>query len=158
SLDIYVNETTCHADVILPALSPLEHSHYDLGFTQLAIRNYANWSEPVVEPPEGMPDEWETLVRLTALVSGAGPNADVDAVDDMVAAERARREGVELEPSNKWHGPERLLDIMLRGGPYELTMDDLVAAPHGIDLGPLEPRLPDVARTPSGLVEMAPAA
>jgi len=105
-----------------------------------------------------MPDEWETLVRLTALVSGAGPNADVDAVDDMVAAELARREGVELEPSNKWRGPERLLDIMLRGGPYELTMDDLVAAPHGIDLGALEPRLPEVARTASGLVEMAPAA
>jgi anaerobic selenocysteine-containing dehydrogenase len=158
SLDIYVNETTRHADVILPALSPLEHSHYDLAFTQLAVRNYANWSPPVVEPPEGMPDEWETLVRLTALVSGAGPNADVDAVDDMVAAELARREGVELEPSNKWRGPERLLDIMLRGGPYELTMDDLVAAPHGIDLGPLEPRLPEVARTPSGLVHMAPAA
>src|SRR3954454_23429440 len=81
SLDIYINETTRHADVILPALSPLEHSHYDLAFTQLAIRNYVNWSPPVVEPADGAPDEWETLVRLTGVVTGAGPDADVAAID-----------------------------------------------------------------------------
>jgi anaerobic selenocysteine-containing dehydrogenase len=158
SLDIYVNETTRHADVILPALSPLEHSQYDLAFNQLAIRNVTKWSAPVFEPPDGALDEWETLLRLTAIVSGAGPDADIQALDDMVAAEVARREGVALEPSAEWVGPERLLDIMLRGGPYEVTLADLVAAPHGIDLGPLEPRLPELLRTASGKVELAPEA
>jgi anaerobic selenocysteine-containing dehydrogenase len=53
-------------------------------------------------------------------------------------------------------GPERLLDLMLRGGPYDLTLADLEAAPHGIDLGPLEPRIPEVLRTLSGKIELAP--
>ena len=53
-------------------------------------------------------------------------------------------------------GPERLLDLLLRAGPYDLTLADLEAAPHGIDLGPLEPRLPHVLRTPSGMIELAP--
>src|SRR4029077_11076676 len=51
-------------------------------------------------------------------------------------------------------GPARILDFMRRTGPYDLTLDDLLANPHGIDLGPLEPRLPDVLRTPSGTVEL----
>jgi anaerobic selenocysteine-containing dehydrogenase len=62
-------------------------------------------------------------------------------------------------------GPARLVDFMLRTGPYGdgfganpggLTLDALLDAPHGIDFGPLEPRLPDVLRTPSGMVELAP--
>jgi anaerobic selenocysteine-containing dehydrogenase len=53
-------------------------------------------------------------------------------------------------------GPERMLDLLLRAGPYELTLADLEAAPHGIDLGPLEPRIPEMLRTPSGKVELAP--
>src|SRR3989440_12684458 len=53
-------------------------------------------------------------------------------------------------------GPERLLDLMLRAGPYDLTLGDLEAAPHGIDLGPLTPRVPEVLRTPSGRIELAP--
>src|SRR4051794_21604535 len=169
SLDIYVNETTRHADVILPALSPLEHSQYDLAFNQFAIRNVAKWSAPVFDPPEGMPDEWETLLRLTGVVSGAGPDADIAALDDMVAGEMARRESADphsplhgVEPAQiladcgEWRGPERILEIMLRGGPYDLSMADLVDAPHGIDLGPLEPRLPEALRTPSGMAELAP--
>ena len=54
-------------------------------------------------------------------------------------------------------GPERLLDLMLRAGPYDLTLQDLENAPHGIDLGPLKPRLPDALRTPAGRIELAPA-
>jgi anaerobic selenocysteine-containing dehydrogenase len=59
----------------------------------------------------------------------------------------------ELSPRT---GPERILDFMLRTGPYDLTLDDLIANPHGIDLGALEARLPNVLRTPSGMIEMAP--
>jgi anaerobic selenocysteine-containing dehydrogenase len=155
SVDIYVNETTRHADVILPAPSPVEKSQYDLAFYQLSIRNVANYSQALMDPPAGMLQEWETLLALTGIVTGQGPDTDISAIDDVVAGELGRLNGV--EPDGSLRGPERLLDILLRAGPYDLTLADLKAAPHGIDLGPLEPRLPEVLRTPSGLVELAPA-
>jgi anaerobic selenocysteine-containing dehydrogenase len=154
SVDIYLNETTRRADVILPAPSHLERAHYDLAFYSFAVRNTANYSPPVLEKPAGMPDEWETLVRLTAIVAGAGADADVDALDDMIAADIAGRTGVEPDPARR--GPERIIDMMLRGGAYGLSLADLEAAPHGIDLGALEPRLPEALSTPSGRVELAP--
>jgi anaerobic selenocysteine-containing dehydrogenase len=153
-LDVYVNETTRHADVILPGPSPLERPHYDVALYQLAVRNVANYSPPAL--PATMPQEWETLLRLTGIVTGQGPDADVAAIDAFVAGEVARGHGAEVPEGRV--GPERLLDIMLRGGPYDLTLDDLEAAPHGIDLGPLQPRLPSCLRTPSGRVELAPEA
>ena len=167
SIDIYVNETTRHADVILPAPEPLEKAHYDLALYQLAVRNVANYSPAVFESE--VPAEWRTLLRLAALIAGQGPDADVDAFDSMVIATLIQRELAdpgsrlagrdadellrELEPRT---GPERMLDFMLRAGPYGLTLDQLEQNPHGIDLGPLEPRLPDVLRTPSGRIELAP--
>jgi anaerobic selenocysteine-containing dehydrogenase len=171
SIDIYVNETTRHADVILPSPSPLEKAHFDFVFQGFAIRNYANYSPPVLERPEGLPDEWETVLRLVGVVTGQGPDADVAAIDEFVVrAAIARETGDEHSP---WHGRDvdealaelaprvgtsRLIDLMLRTGPYGLTLADLEAQPHGIDLGPLQPRLPEVLRTPSGKIELAPAA
>jgi len=156
SLDVYVNETTRHADVILPGPTPLERPHYDLALYQLAVRNVANWT-PAVLASE-VPQEWETMLRLASIVSGQGPDPDVAALDSMVAAEVARGAGLDLELAGDRVGPARLLDLLLRAGPYELTLADLEAAPHGIDLGPLKPRLPEVLRTPSGRVELAPEA
>jgi anaerobic selenocysteine-containing dehydrogenase len=159
SLDVYVNETTRHADVILPSPSPFEHSHYDIAFYQLAVRNIANYTAALMEPPPGMRDDWENVLRLTGIVTGQGAAADLDAIDGFVAAEIARRGGI--DPADHpdamaRRGPERLLDLMLRAGPYDLTLADLEAAPHGIDLGPLEPRIPEMLRTASGKVELAP--
>ncbi len=178
SVDMYVNETTRHADVILPVPSPLERSHYDLALYMFAIRNVANYSPAVLEPDEEMPDEWRTLLRLAGVAAGQGPDVDVDALDDYVAFELARRETTNphstvagrdpaelLAAVEPRRGPERLLDIMLRCGPYGegfganpdgLTLAVLEANPHGIDLGALEPRMPEVLRTPSGQVELAP--
>ena len=82
SIDIYRNETSRHAHVILPALSALEHSHFDLVFTVFAIRNFATYSPPVCDPPEGMLDEWEILLRLTGIASGAGADAEIGAIDN----------------------------------------------------------------------------
>jgi anaerobic selenocysteine-containing dehydrogenase len=155
-IDIYVNETTRHADVILPAPPPFAKSHYDIALYQLAVRNVANWSPPIMEREDGMPDEWETLLRLGAILGGHGPHADLEAADDMVAAAVAKQMDVSLEDVEPRRGPARILDLMLRGGPYDITLADLEANPHGIDLGPLEPRLPDVLKTPSGMVELAP--
>src|SRR5207245_5554548 len=102
SLDIYVNETTRHADVILPGLSPLEQSHYDLALRQLAIRNVATYSLPVFDPPAGQLPEWETLLRLAALVSGQGPAADTAALDDLVTRPRVQHEVA--SPASPIHG------------------------------------------------------
>jgi anaerobic selenocysteine-containing dehydrogenase len=157
SVDIYVTETSRHADVILPAPSPLERAHYDVVLYGFAVRNVANWSAPALPMPEGMVDEWRTLLRLTGVVSGLGPDADVDALDDMVAAGYGQRMGLDPAVAGDWRGPERLVDLLVRAGPYDLTLDDLVAAPHGVDLGPLQSRLPDPLRTQSGLIELAPA-
>src|SRR4051794_21853431 len=168
SLDVYVNETTRFADLILPGPTPLERSHYDLALYTFAVRNVANYSAPALETD--VPQEWRTLLRLTGVVAGQGPDADVDGLDDLVALEACRRETVRegspvhgREPADVLaslaprRGPERLLDLMLRGGAYGLTLADLEAAPHGLDLGPLQPRLPEALRTPSGKIELAPA-
>jgi anaerobic selenocysteine-containing dehydrogenase len=161
AVDIYVNETTRHADVILPAPSPLQRSHYDLALYQLAIRNVANYSPPVLPPDPGVPDEWVTLLRFAAVAAGQPAPDDVEPLDRLVAGELIRREGGDVDALLRdvapRRGPERLLDLLLRFGPYDLTLADLEAAPHGIDLGPLEPRLPDALRTPSGRIELAPA-
>jgi len=179
AVDVYVNETTRHADVILPVPSPLQRSHYDLAFYQLSIRNVANYSPPVLAPDPSVPDEWATLLRLTAIAAGQPVPHDVEPYDRLVAGELLRRETssphslvrgrdvdellAELEPRR---GPERLLEILLRCGSYGdgfgarpdgLSLAALEAAPHGIDLGPLQPRLPDMLRTPSGRIELAPA-
>jgi anaerobic selenocysteine-containing dehydrogenase len=176
AVDIYVNETTRHADVILPGGEPLGKSHYDVALYQLAARNVANYSPPVMQGDD--PAEWELLLRLAGVVSGQGPNADVDALDRLVIETLVRREvalarspvegrdpGDLLDALEPRRGPERLLDFLLRTGPYGdgfgtdphgLTLEVLERTPHGVDLGPLEPRLPDALRTPSGRIELAP--
>lgn len=165
SVDIYVNETTRHADVILPVPSALQKPHYDLALLQLALRNVANWSEPILPldtDPDGVnqPDEWEVLAKLALIAAGAGPGADPASFDDIVfgnLAKHADTDVVAAVEATGRTGPARTIDLMLRTGPYELTLDDLLANPHGVDLGALETRLPEVLRTPSGKVELAPA-
>lgn len=179
SVDLYRNETTRYANVILPAPSALARSHYDAAFTQLSIHNVANYSPPIFEREAGAPDEWEIYLRLAGILAGQGANADIDALDDLVlgtvmqreiSAPGSRVEGrgmpelfAALQPRR---GPERLLDFLLRSGPYGdgfdaeregLSLATLEASPHGVDLGPLAPRIPEVLRTPSGNIEMAPS-
>ncbi len=157
SVDIYVNETTRHADVILPVPSALQKPHYDVALLQLALHNVANYSEALLPLDDDQPDEWEVLAKLALIAQGMGPDADPAIVDDLSFAAIAKDAPEALvEAVSVRRGPERLLDLMLRTGPYELTLDDLIAKPHGIDLGPLEPRIPEVLRTPSGRIELAP--
>jgi len=181
SVDMYLNETSRFADVILPPPSQLQRSHYDLALLTFAVRNVANYSEPVLPLAPETPDEWEILAKLSAIAAGLGADADVSAVDDLALDSIVRgatkdsssnvfgrddRELVtELSKSGR-RGPDRILDFMLRVGPFGdgfgsvpdgLTLDKLIAAPHGIDFGALESRLPEVLRTPSGKIELAPS-
>ena len=159
AVDIYLNETTRHADVVLPAPSALQKPHYDLALLQLALHNVANWSEAVLPLDDGQPDEWEVLAKLALIVGGMGPDADPAVADDLTydaLAQSADPAAVEAVNATGRRGPERIVDLMLRTGPYELSLDDLLEHPHGVDLGALEPRIPEVLRTPSGKVEVAP--
>lgn len=172
SLDIYLNETTRHADVILPGLSPLEDLHYDVAFPQLSWRNHARYSAHVLPRPDGQPEEWQTLLKLTAIVQGQGAQQDANLLDDQQFADDANRlfgphAAAVIAATGSLRGPQRGLDVALRSGPYGdqfglkpdgLNLQKVMAASDsgGIDLGELQPRIPEMLRTPSGKVELAP--
>jgi anaerobic selenocysteine-containing dehydrogenase len=176
--DVYVNETSRFAHVIFPAPSPLEQPHYDVLLSQFAVRNVARWSPAVFPLAAGAEPEWKTLLRLGAIANGAGLGVPVEALDESWARARIERAlgdpaspiralsaDAVLEALAPRTGPERLVDFLLRAGPFGdhfgarpegLTLAKLEAAPHGIDLGPLGSRLPGGLRTPSGKIELAP--
>ena len=172
SMDIYLNETTRHADVILPGVSPLEELHYDVAFPQLSWRNHARYSPPVLPGAADQPHEWQTLLKLAAIAQGQGADMDANALDDAQFSEDAKRQFGDaaqnvIEATQGLRGPQRGLDVALRAGPYGdgfgtnpggLTLARVMDANAfgGIDLGELKPRLPEMLRTPSGRVELAP--
>ena len=177
SVDFYLNETTRHADVILPPTNALEHDTYDLALYNLAVRDVAKYSQPVFDKPEGTQHDWEILATLSAHAMGMG-GMDLKAVDDFVLQQAAQQEIPEGKTT--WEGltadeavaklgdepgPHRILDLLLRVGPYGdgfgrnpdgLTLQKLKDNPHGIDLGPLKEQLPGNLRTASGKIELMP--
>ena len=177
SVDPYRNETTRYADVILPPPSHLERSHYDLAFWQLSVRNVANYSPPTFPVADGRPDEWQILLRLTAIASGLGAGADLAMLDEIGMAAQVGRDVADVESPisgrdpgeimaalEPRRGPERILDYLLRTGPYGdafgagegLNLAELEQAPHGIDLGALEPRIPELLSTADGMIDATP--
>ncbi|MET9985339.1 molybdopterin oxidoreductase family protein [Streptomyces rochei] len=177
SVDPYLNETSRHAHVVLPPPPPSQSPHHDFAFNTLAVRNQVRYTRPAVPLEPGRMAETEILARLTLAVTG-GHGTDPAAVDAAVV-ERTLGAAVR-DPHSPVHGrdpgeltarltgengPERRLDLMLRLGPYGdgfgarpdgLTLQRLLAHPHGIDLGPLRPRLPQPLKTRSGKVELLP--
>jgi anaerobic selenocysteine-containing dehydrogenase len=184
-VDPYVSATARHADVVLPPPGPLQRSHCDLVFAGLSVRNVVNYSPAVRELPADQLDEWEILLVLASIALGGGiPRdatgaIDVSQADAFVAAQAATAIAADphadvrvdrdaealLAAVGDRHGPERLLDLLLRAGPYGdgfaggdgLTLATLEANPHGVDHGPLEPRIPEVLTTEDGRVHLAPA-
>ena len=145
SVDFYINETTRHANVILPPTSPLERDHYDLVFNLFSVRNTAKYSPALFEPAEGALHDWQIMLELEKRLSGGMKTRAVQA---------ARR----------WAGPAGILDFALRTGPYGggwnvfggLSLSTLKDHPHGIDLGPLVPALPERLFTKNGHIHLAP--
>jgi len=134
SLDMYITETTRHADYILPPCGPLEKDHYPLFFTPLAIRNYAAYSPAIFEMAEGTKDDWEIMADITSAIRTAqGEN----------------------EPPKKVE-PRVVLDQILQSGPHGISLAEIEAKPNGYDMGPLKPRLPDRLKTDDGLIHCAP--
>lgn len=170
-VDPYLNETTRHADIILPPPRPSQTPHFDAILNNLAVRATVRYSLPVLPLPDGRPDEIEIVCRLILGLSGVGVDADPGLVDEQVIAATLAKEvtdphspvaGRDVEslvamlPDAPGH--QRRLDMMLRIGAYGdgfgaregLTFADVLAAPHGIDLGPMRPRLLTVLRTAFG--------
>ncbi|MFI7387958.1 molybdopterin oxidoreductase family protein [Streptomyces sp. NPDC049813] len=168
SVDPYLNETSRHAHVVLPPPPPSRSAHFDFAFNAFAVRNQARYTPAPVPLADGQPDECALLARLVLAVGGQH-GAPAGAVDETVIAATLAKavatahspvfgadpERLARELTGRT-GPERRLDMMLRLGPYDLTLDDLLAHPHGIDLGPLQPRLPAVLKTRGGRIDLLP--
>ena len=177
SVDPYLNETARHADVVLPPPPPSQSPHHDFAFNTLAVRNQVRYTRPAIPLEPGRMAETEILARLVLAASGMH-GADPAAVDTMVIDQTLGK--AVTDPNSPVHGrdprevaaqltgdtgPERRLDMMLRLGPYGdgfgvrpdgLSLEKLLAHPHGIDLGPLKSRLPQPLKTRSGKVELLP--
>jgi anaerobic selenocysteine-containing dehydrogenase len=166
SIDFYINETTRHAHIILPPTSSLERGHYDLAFHLLAIRNTAKFSPALFQPDADARHDWEILLELQTRMEHEG----------LFGSLRGR---MKRKVIRRFFGPERILDLGLRFGPYGaglipfpvrswfklssassavngLTLRKLQKAPHGIDLGPLTSCLPGRLRTAYKRIELAP--
>ncbi|MFE9677936.1 molybdopterin oxidoreductase family protein [Streptomyces sp. NPDC006259] len=176
-VDPYLNETSRHADVVLPPPPPSQSPHHDFAFNTLAVRNQVRYTRAAVPLEPGRMAETEILARLTLAATGMH-GADPRAVDDLVIGQTLGK--AVKDPHSPVHGrnpedlaarltgrsgPERRLDMMLRLGPYGdgfgvrpdgLGLERLLAEPHGIDLGPLRPRLPQPLKTRSGKIELLP--
>ncbi|MFE1822773.1 molybdopterin-dependent oxidoreductase [Streptomyces anulatus] len=158
SVDPYLNETSRHADVVLPPPPPSQSAHFDFAFNGFAVHNQVRYTRAAVPLEDGRMDESEIHARLVLAVSGLH-GAPPSAVDDQAIGAALTRAGAPEELAaglTGENGPERRLDLMLRLGPYGLTLEQLLAHPHGIDLGPLKPRVTEVLRTRSGRIELLP--
>lgn len=143
SIDFYLNETTSKANIILPPTSGLEHDHYDLIFNIFAVRNVTKYAEQVFSHEEGMLHDWEIfsdLARRLELVKSGKP------LPDKIIESKIK--------------PTDFLDRSLQSGPYGkshgLTLQKLKENPHGIDLGPLVPMLPERLRTKDKRIKLSP--
>jgi anaerobic selenocysteine-containing dehydrogenase len=133
AIDIYINETTRYANIILPPATGLETAHYDLIFHHLAVSNHAKYSEPTLPKVDGAKYDWEIFEEL--------------------------RNRLTLEPEGTLKAPRDpadKLELGLKTGTYKLSLEELKANPHGLDLGALEPRLPERLLTPNKRLQLAP--
>ena len=143
AIDLYRNETTRHAHLILPPTFGLERDHYDLVFNGVAVRNVARYVKAVVAPPPGVRDDWDILLGLAFALRARGGGG------------RRRNLGTTLRVARAL-GPRRILGLLLRFGPHPLSIGTLERAPHGVDLGPLQPRLPGRLFTPDRRIRLVP--
>ncbi|SIN92688.1 Anaerobic selenocysteine-containing dehydrogenase [Parasphingorhabdus marina DSM 22363] len=132
SFDMYVTETSRHADYILPPCGPLEKDHYPFFFGPLAVRNYASYSPAIFDIPEGEKADWEIIAELAREIL-ASDGQDVP----------------NIRP------PRDVLDNMLQSSPAGLTLEEVEAAPNGIDLGPLRPCMADRLMTEDKQIQCA---
>ncbi len=145
AIDFYVNETTRHADVILPPTGPLERDHYDLVFHTLAVRDTARWSPALFRPSPDARHDWEIARDLGVAVLGERSSG---------LRERWSRATLKMEARLRLT-PRRQLDALLRSSGARLSVAKLEAMAAGADRGPLKPRLPERLATPNQRIDLA---
>jgi anaerobic selenocysteine-containing dehydrogenase len=130
AVDIYLNETTKHADIILPSTTGLEVAHYDIFFNSFAVSNTVKFSTPTFEKQEDQKHDWQILKALSSCLTGLP--------DDGSTA-------------------EMILDMTLKASSYkDLSLQKLIDNPHGIDLGPLQACAQQRIKTVDGKIHLAP--
>lgn len=142
SIDIYLNETSKHAHVILPPTFGLEHSHYDLAFHLFTVQNTAKYSEALFPKPEGARHDYEIFSELAARLEAKTTVAKL-----FLPLKKRAMSAV---------SPDRVLELGLRFGPYSLSLGKLKKSPHGVDLGPLQPCLPARLYTETKRINLLP--
>ena len=166
SLDIYINETTTHAHVILPSPSLLEQPHWDVWGWPWALTSGGVFSPGSLPAPSDRPAEYEVMLRLGAIFGGEAER-DAAVLDDRCFARMCDSVGIDFDVASAAlpeRGPERVLDLCIRSGPFGdsfggnpdgLTLDDFKKNPNGLLLGPAISQGPSAIVTPSGEIEIA---
>ncbi len=144
AVDIYLNETTRHADVILPPTTALERDHYDLVFHLLAVRNTSRFTPAVFKKPRDARHDWE-IYREIALRT-------IARLDRQPPLRKRVQVRARLSVS-----PTLIIAGLLRRGRSGVTMRRLRRQPAGVDLGPLQPgQLPGRLPATSKRIDAAP--
>ncbi|GAB2509192.1 molybdopterin-dependent oxidoreductase [Nocardia heshunensis] len=150
AVDFYLNETTRHADIILPPTPALERDHYDLIFRAFAVRNTAKYSPAVLPKPEGARHDWEIFRDLGLAYQRRLAGSRLRFVQSLTSAKGIENQ-VRLRLS-----PRRLVDLLLRTGPYRLSVGKLLAAPSGHDIGALRTGFAHRVRTKDRKIHLLP--
>jgi anaerobic selenocysteine-containing dehydrogenase len=143
SIDFYLNETTRHAHLILPPTSMFEGDHYSVLEHAMGVRNTAHYAAALFPKPPGAMHNWEIQVEL------------LHELEKRRGGIEGRFAGVKRGALRVFH-PKRQLDLLLRLGPHKLSVKKLAAHPHGLDLGPLEPRIAGAINTRDRKIQLAP--
>jgi anaerobic selenocysteine-containing dehydrogenase len=153
ALDMFITATSSRADLIIPPLSPLERDHYGLAFHAIAVHNTTKYSERLFTPDAEARDDWQTLIAIAAALNRKQSTGFT-----------RLKTGLTLR-ALQHHGPARILDLLLRTGPYgafklrgpRLSLAKLRAEKDGVDLGPLRPVFPGRLFTKDSKLNAAPA-
>ena len=173
AIDIYINETTSKADLILPPSVQLENSNYDMLFQGTSVRNFSRYVPQILDQQPGLLPQWRVILEFTARCHGMkGDDLDdlmLDGMIDMGIANNPNIQSLSKEfihsKLSDQHGWERMIDFMLRSGPYGdhfddsksgLSLAELKKHPHGLDLGPLQSWLPEMLRIPDKKIRLTP--
>jgi len=144
SIDNYINETTRHANIILPTPSGLEIEHFDLIFNLISVANNVKFSEALLPPSQDTPRDWQVLKELITRLSPSGPSF----LHRYMTPRRIINWGLMLGPYGKLSHPKRLLS--------GLSLKKVISSTHGIRLGPLVSRVPEGMMTPDKKIHLAP--
>ncbi len=149
SIDIYLNETSRHANIILPPATGIETDHYDLVFNNLSVRNIVKYSPALFAPAKNTRYDWQIY---KALINGLNQ----------------KRLSFTQKLIKAWSTPQRLLNATLLTGPYGkwykgrynrkgISLRSVKKHPHGLDLGALKPCLPKCLRTEDRKIDLSPS-